>query len=142
MRGWAVVAIALIGLLASSGVDEPASEEPVPQIEHLIRPLADRASRWRCDIAKRFICTSAGCRQGRSGGTWVLLDFRDGSYQRCDAKGCDRYALLYTAGGIYTTASGGLEIFLKVLNDGSEFLESLAAGTSAFLGYGRCTAMP
>jgi hypothetical protein len=127
-------------VLASSGRAQERGLEAGPSIGELIEPLANRAPRWRCGIARRFVCSSQGC-EGASGGGWVDLDFLGGDYRRCDVKGCDDYALRHASGGLYTTASGGLQIFLKALNDGSEFVEATSFGTSVFIAYGRCTPM-
>jgi hypothetical protein len=117
-------------------------QEPVPRIDHLIQPLAERAARWRCDITTRFVCTKSGCKQPAPVGTWVELDFDARTYGRCDSGGCNRYPLQQERSGIYTIASGGLQSYLKTLNDGSEFMESSASGTSAFINYGRCVSRP
>ncbi len=97
----------------------------------------DRASRWRCDAAVKFQCSAEGCKEARAR-VWVNIDFPDRRYERCDSKGCDQYEMAYSVAGIYTTVSPVIGTFLKVLNDGSEFVEVASLGTAVVTSFGRC----
>jgi hypothetical protein len=70
---------------------------------------------------------------------WVQLDLAAGQYERCDAKGCDSYRVTPQHGGIYTHLNPTPSTFLKVLNDGSDFVDVASLGTSVLISYGRCT---
>lgn len=69
---------------------------------------------------------------------WMVLDFKEQSYQRCDVRGCDRRALEVSRSGIFTVATAGDGTFLKALNDGGDFVDVATLGTSLFANFGRC----
>lgn len=101
--------------------------------------LHHRASKWRCEAAAKFHCSTKGCEEGAIT-VWVNLDFPARRYERCDAKGCDEYQMTYSTAGIYTTVwPEGRSTLLKVLNDGNEFMEVASLGRGAFISFGRCT---
>ena len=127
-------AIALVALpLAVSGV---LAAEPDNR-ELTARALYERAPRWRCAIVQQYHCTEHGCREVPPTVT-IVLDFARRRYERCDANGCGRHSLSVRTGGIYTTLSPGPGTFLKVVNDGSRFVEVTSAAMETFTGYGRC----
>ena len=100
--------------------------------------LADRSPKWRCDVTTQYVCSDQGCEQGRPT-VWINIDFPANRYQRCDAKGCDAYSMQASAAGIYTTlALPQNGAFLKVINDGSAFVEVTSLGTGTLSGFGQC----
>jgi hypothetical protein len=130
-RHLVTVAVLILGTVGRAPAGEP--------IESLAaKPLAARASQWRCLPTSRFICTANGCESGPPL-VWVVIDYASKRYERCDAKGCDRYDLGSSAGGIYTTAWPNAGAFLKALNDGSEYTEVVTLGTTVHVQHGRCT---
>jgi hypothetical protein len=70
----------------------------------------------------------------------VILSFPAGRYERCDANGCDAYELTSATGGIFTTVTPGVHrgAFLKALNDGSEYVETVSLGTAIWTAFGAC----
>jgi hypothetical protein len=62
------------------------------------------------------------------------------SYARCDEKGCDSHVMVAQKSGIYTIlelpASGA---FMKVENDGGEYVEVASLGNSLITNFGSCT---
>ena len=101
--------------------------------------LAQRASQWECTPSVRYVCTSEGC-QRHPPLVFVRLDLAEKTYSRCDSKGCDTFPMTFSAGGIYTTfnqpSSGST--FLKVLNDGSEYLEVVSSLNTVYQYFGAC----
>ncbi len=142
--GWtaALILAALLGLLIAWLAGAQPQRDPAGDrlLELAQRGLTARAPAWRCDVSARFICSISGCERGTGWAVWLLLDFTASRYERCDAKGCDAYELQHWASGVYTTASPGAYRghYLKVLNDGSEFVESASLGTTAVTSFGRC----
>jgi hypothetical protein len=102
--------------------------------------LFARATQWRCTVTIRFVCSPKGCERPAEWNGWILLDSARNTYERCDLKGCDSYLLQHRSAGIYTTAGADFErgMYLKALNDGSEFVESLSLGTAAYTNFGAC----
>jgi hypothetical protein len=130
-----------VGLQAGLGETVGAEDDETARLLDLAsRSLADRAPAWRCEVTVRYICSAATCER-REAVTWTVLDFAGARYQRCDGKGCDSFPLQHSAAGVYTTASPGFHrgLYLKVLNDGSEFVESASLGTTAYNNFGRCS---
>ena len=126
------VVLAIVLLMPISLV---AGETPAELIR---RPLATRASLWRCDPAVKYNCSADGCKSVPAL-VWVQLDLAaPARYDRCDAKGCDSYAVTPQPGGIYTLLNPTPSTFLKVLNDGTDFVEVASLGTSVLISYGRC----
>jgi hypothetical protein len=107
------------------------------KLELAASPLHERAPRWQCPIVTQYHCTAGGCRAVPPSVT-IVLDFPARRYERCDAKGCGQHSLSVATGGIYTTASPGPGAFLKVVNDGSDFVEVASSGTETFTGFGKC----
>ena len=101
--------------------------------------LADRSPEWRCEIATQYVCSAKGCDQNPPS-VWINLDFTARRYERCDSRGCDAYPMQSYTSGIYTSISLAQPgTFLKVVNDGSEFVEVASMGNVTFNSFGRCT---
>ncbi len=100
--------------------------------------LASRASKWRCDAAAKFHCSTEGCRTVPPT-VWINIDFSTLRYERCDSKGCNGYQMRHSPAGIYTVLSPITGAFLKVRNDGKDFLEVASLETTAFVAFGQCT---
>jgi hypothetical protein len=130
----------MVLLLLALVLDSPAVLADAQDADLVARRLADRAPRWRCPVRVRYICSSRGCEVGAGAATWLVLDFAQGRYQRCDGQGCDTYPLRHAAAGIYTTASPGMHrgTVLKLVNDGSEFAEAASLGTTLVNSFGSC----
>jgi hypothetical protein len=70
----------------------------------------------------------------------VRLDLAEKTYARCDSKGCDSYSITFSASGIFTTVSvrGSGSTFLKVLNDGSQYVEVASLHLAVHQNFGAC----
>ena len=104
------------------------------------RKLADRSSKWRCEITSQYVCNAKGCEQGQPT-VWINVDFSANRYERCDIKGCDAYSMQTVVGGIYTTVALPKNgAFLRAVNDGSAFVEVTSLGRGTLSGFGQCFA--
>ena len=57
-----------------------------------------------CAAIERFVCNvGIGCQAGETGTTWVNIYPRSKEYERCDAKGCERYPAAFSTAGVFTT---------------------------------------
>lgn len=103
------------------------------------RPLAQRALRWECSPSVRYVCTAEGCERKPSLVS-VRLDLAEKTYARCDNKGCDSYPMTFSTGGIFTTVSlpASGSAFLKIVNDGSQYIEVASVGLAVHQNFGAC----
>ena len=108
----------------------------------MARPLAARALQWECTPSVRYVCTPEGCEQNPYLVS-VRLDLAEKTYARCDPpkfNACETYPMIFSADGIFTTfnqpSSGST--FLKVLNDGSQYLEVVSLLISVHQNFGAC----
>lgn len=119
--------------------EDSLSEELDHLTELTTRSLADRASHWQCTPTVMYVCTSQGC-ESHTPAASVLLDFDKQSYSRCEKDNCETYNMTFSASGIYTTvmipASSGT--FIKIVNDGSEYIEVASFHLAAFQNFGFC----
>ena len=134
--------IALGGLCAPAVAVQESGDlrEALQELEGLVaKGLPDRAPQWRCDASTKFQCSVNGCSEIRPT-VWVNLDFPARRLERCDAKGCDRYEMVHSISGLYTTITlvGHPGTFLKAVNDGSQFVEVASILTRVFTSFGRC----
>ena len=80
-----------------------------------------------------------GCEQAPENTVWMELDFESGTYSRCDPKGCDIYTVTYSSGGVFTTVRlSQVGTLLKVVNDGSEFIDVATVGVAVITSFGTC----
>jgi len=100
--------------------------------------LEQHSIQWRCDTKTQYSCNKTGC-SNTTPTVWVELDLASRIYRRCDEKGCDDHAMTYSRSGIYTVVTVGGGTFLKVLNDGSEFVDIASLGTLVLNSFGVCT---
>jgi len=130
-------------LPAASACGEDSLSDDLKALTDLAtRSLEDRALKWECVPSARYVCTSEGCERN-PGGVSVRLNFRDNTYDRCDSKGCDSHPMTAAAGGIFTSVSlpGSGGTFLKVLNDGSQYVEAAALHLAVHQNFGACKPM-
>ena len=123
----------------AAAADEPMLAELV---EMVAKPMAERASKWKCVPMRAFACGVDGCKAGTPS-VHVVLDLEKRTYSRCDTKGCDKYPMTYSSGGAFTTFSLPYRsgTFLKTLNDGSSYVEVASSMLSVLQNFGRCDAM-
>ena len=143
-----VLAFTLLSLLmvmsGHAGAQTPGAtrEEETSVIELITRPLAVRASSWRCSVEHRMQCAGGRCEPGSTQPGWLSVDFPARTYSRCDPKGCDRYEAGVRVSGAFTTIDlAGRATFLKIVNDGSQFIEAASIGVSVIIATGRCAPM-
>ena len=141
----ALLAVVLAFASSADGQDAPPEAEIDAWLDAagdlIARPLVQRGEKWECVPAHRFVCTLEGCERD-SGRVSVRLDFAANTYARCDQKGCDTYPMLYSGSGIFTTARAHGGTFLKVLNDGSQFVEVVSLHLAIHQSFGKCTKLP
>lgn len=100
--------------------------------------MADRNDQWKCTLSAEFVCKPTGCTQVQPS-VWIELDFPAHRYSRCDAKGCDHYDFQLSRSGMFTIlALPKNAALLKSANDGSQFVEIMGGGESAYNGFGSC----
>jgi hypothetical protein len=126
-----------IAFIIAATLFSPGPLAAQDKLELAASPLHERAPRWRCPIVQQYHCTAGGCRAVPPSVT-IVLDFPARRYKRCDAKGCGQHPLSVATGGIYTTVTPGPGAFLKVVNDGSDFVEVASSGTETVTGFGKC----
>lgn len=108
--------------------------------------LLAQGRHWRCDVIQKWECElPTGCKPALGEPIWLLLDFRDLIYQRCDRFGCDKYAmqvrdvpvngsaLVFT----YVSVPQRPDMFLKIGLAGY-FIDVAALGVSAMNSMGTC----
>ena len=119
------------------------ADEFIEELDRLtklaVTPLNKVGPTWVCRPKQLYACGVDGCQAGDAK-TEVRLDFLHGTYSRCDQKGCDQYPMTYEASGVFTTAQPNSGAFLKVLNDGSEYMEVATLGLSTLVYFGSCEA--
>lgn len=134
------LAVLISGLLLSApeSFAQGLTQDQILQ-DLLQRPLSARAARWRCNVEKRNQYADGQCEAGSTQAGWMLLDLSERTYARCDARGCDRYSASVSTGGVFTSVQlDGRSMFLKVVNDGSQFVDVATLGVSAIVSVGRC----
>jgi hypothetical protein len=141
----AALLVVVLAFAGSAGGQDPTDAEIRAMLDESVdlglRPLAQRGEKWECVPAHRFVCTREGCERD-SGRVSVRLDFGANTYSRCDEKGCDTYPMLYSGSGIFTTARAHGGTFLKVLNDGSQYVEVVSLHLAIHQSFGKCTRLP
>ena len=104
--------------------------------------LADTSLQWRCEVQQKWECElPGGCRELEiRAGSWLRLDLRRSTYERCDGFGCDSYDAIVSQEGLFTYARlrGRPDVFLKVGLAGL-FVDVAAAGVSSINSLGVCT---
>lgn len=137
----AITATLAIGLAAPTalGSDDALSQELRRMAELTARPLPSRGDVWVCTPRIGKVCAADGCDDAKPT-VRVRLDFTRHTYSRCDEKGCDTYGSRVVSGGIFTTAdlAGTGGTFVKVLNDGSEYVEVVTMFLAVQQNFGSC----
>lgn len=104
----------------------------------LVITMPVRAAAVRCEISKKFACSSSGCRDNVTT-VWNLVDIKTNRFSRCDRKGCDHYPMTVTRSGLFINIDiPGRAMFAKMAADGSEFVEVVSLGTDVLVSYGSC----
>jgi hypothetical protein len=137
-------ALALAALLLAACAAEDAVSDDARDLAQLTsRPLAQRALRWECTPSVLHVCTSEGCKRTPATVS-VRLDLEKNTYARCDEAGCDSYPMTFSKSGIFTIVNlpNNGSTFLKVVNDGSEYLEVQSLILAVFQSFGTCKATP
>lgn len=134
----AATLVALIFIGAAAAQDSHSKDLELLS-DLMTRPLAQRSLHWMCIPSLQYVCTSEGCER-IAALLHVNLDLEKKTYARCEGKGCDTYPMSFEASGIFTTVnllgSGGT--FLKVVNDGSEYVEVTSLHLAVLQNFGAC----
>lgn len=137
----AVAAIVLLG--SATGVPAAGQDSLSKDLQVLsdlmARPLAQRGLRWQCVPSVRYVCTAEGCEHSPAVVS-VRLDLSKRTYSRCEKEDCDSYPMTFSSSGIFTTFTlpGSGSTFLKVVNDGSEYLEVASLQLAVHQNFGTC----
>lgn len=91
-----------------------------------------------CTIASKFSCGPQGCKQGTP--TIVIrVDEERQQYSRCDAKGCDDYAAVFSRSGMFVNISMPKNgVMAKMTEDGPSFLEVVTVMDVPLISFGTC----
>lgn len=125
--------------------DDAELSADLARIGELAEPIARRGDMWGCYSQQSYSCSVSGCSTGNAT-VVVFLDFRGTRYIRCTRKesgeivDCASEPATVGHGGIYTTVApaGKLGSSIKVVNDGSEFVDTATLGTGAYINFGTC----
>lgn len=130
--------------VSTAQASEETDEEFGRELERLGRlhatPLFARAESWICLTQQRVVCGPEGCEHSQlTDRPFFELDGGGSIYSRCDAKGCTRRQSVSSKSGIYTIVDiPGSGTFMKLVNDGTEFVDVATSGTAAFVSHGVC----
>lgn len=120
----------IIGIPALIAQPTDASDQPMSQI----------SSKWKCKVLKQYACTLQECNE-RKPELSIYINFGSNEYKRCTKNQCDTYKFNSNNSGIYTAINvireGGA--YFIVVNDGSEFTESISQGMWTMSAFGQCT---
>jgi len=149
--GWGVRLVIMILALVLLATGASSSDETdFKRTLELMKPLSVRSMTWRCVVTSKHICSKTGCERGKFDPSvyknkvqgpleWVDLSLDGRTYNRCDPDGCDMYATSVSSGGLYTTVQlVGRGASIKIVNDGSSFVDTATSGTAAFVRFGKC----
>ncbi len=91
-----------------------------------------------CAATELFVCNvGIGCLAGETGATWVNVYPGSKEYERCDAKGCDRYPAAFVTVGAFTNIElAGRGAFAKLGPEG--FFSEVVTATMTIVSYGKC----
>lgn len=107
-------------------------------IDLMATPLDQRANKWLCEPKVHRICSKDKCDESDSK-VWIKINFKEGTYSRCDSKGCNNRLMSYFESGVYTRVQvNGAGTMVTVLNDGTEYSSAVSFGTSFILSFGSC----
>lgn len=142
MRFFPVLPFLAALLLASPAAADGIDLEPERSYGDALllygKGLAGRAPLWRCEPARKLACGREGCADERDRAR-VTLDFARGAYRRCDRKGCETRPMTHRVSGMFTVIDlPGRGVFLKAVNDGSEYVEAVSEKGGAALTFGAC----
>lgn len=99
-----------------------------------------------CFPSSRYECNLEGCTPAAPT-TYYFVDYGtdNGTYFRCDAKGCDSYPVKVVLSGNYTqfVPSLGQAMLFKVaggdlLDNKGEFVDVATLGTTTLISFGKC----
>ena len=140
LLGIATAYLALIGSACGAASDDESDAELARLSELFKTSLNETGDKWICKPKQLQICDVEGC-SAKETETEARLDFLQKTYSRCDQKGCDSYPMTFEASGIFTVAQpNSRSTFLKVLNDGSEYMEVVTSHLGAWVYVGSCEA--
>jgi hypothetical protein len=107
----------------------------------MVAPMVSRpaaADVWRCSPSRALVCDAQGCQQIVPS-TWLIVDFDQKQYQRCDKKGCDSYPMDARQSGIFVNVIFLPGALFKAAQDGSGYVEVATLWLQRFLQFGSCS---
>lgn len=95
---------------------------------------------YQCNFHVRYDCSSTGCDKAQGPlSVFIMLDFSNKRYSRCDSKGCDVYSFERNRSGIYTYLNlPGKAMFAKLNDLTMDFMEANSLMDVALVGFGKC----
>lgn len=94
---------------------------------------------YECTFTSKVQCGISGeCERLLPTTVHIVLAPRDGTYQRCDSRGCDTYRAAFTPSGDYLNATVPQRaMFAKVSND-FQVTEVVSLGHVVIVAHGQC----
>jgi hypothetical protein len=139
MRRFLLAALIAPFIISAAAAEDDPNSEMKRMMDLFMNKMADRAPYWRCETTTKYMCTAEGC-EPTEPLLWSMVNFESGDYQRCDSSGCDDYKMTSGVDMMHTiitlTDRGGS--FMAVLNDGSEFAETVSLETKTYNSFGAC----
>ncbi len=138
LLGIVTICLAVIHPPGVAASDDEFPEE-LDRLSNLLRtPLSEAGAKWVCKAKQLQVCNVEGCRSQETE-TEARLDFLQKTYSRCDDNGCESYPMTYEQSGIFTVAQpDSRSAFLKVINDGSEYMEVATVWLDTYVFFGSC----
>ncbi len=92
-----------------------------------------------CTVDEKQSCSAGtGC-QPIENSIIVRIDWKQGTYSRCDAKGCDDLKMNFAIVGEFINVDvPGRGMLAKMSKDGSSYVEVATLMTTVLMSFGRC----
>jgi hypothetical protein len=92
-----------------------------------------------CTISQKQVCRpGVECEQTKNS-IVVRIDWNQGTYSRCDAKGCDALSMQFAVSGDFLNIEvPGRGMLAKISKDGSSYVEVATFMTNVIVSFGSC----
>jgi hypothetical protein len=92
-----------------------------------------------CTVDQKLSCSAAvGC-QSIKNSIIIRIDWNQGSYSRCDAKGCDDFSMQFLPSGDFINVDvTGHGMLAKISKNGASFTEVITIMETAIVSFGNC----
>jgi len=133
----------LVGFLATSCLAFNSTSSPSgPVSDPQTKTLSAQSRYWRCDVTLKAECEPPGGCRPLEPDNWIVLDFVEQRYQRCDSSGCTAYEMqtledMFT----YIRLKDRHDVFMEI-GLANMFVDVATAGISTYNSFGTCRKMP